>query len=355
VSNPQAGISWLVDEVIPVQGIGFLAAPSTFGKTFLLLDFMLCVARGMPFFGRAIDAPGGSYLVAGEGSYSVPHRVAAAIRNKFGERGAPIAYEASAPNLRSKEERQAFEADDPQRNIIPPAHVRVGRTHPVNDTYQKCLAGKDENDSKSAGDGVRVMQEIADFLGVAVLSTHHFGKNVQAGIRGSSAFKADVDLVLTVPKRGRLELDKVREAPDGTLGAFQLCKVTLGTNAKGRPITSMYVVEGTGSDPDQEFEVINDDSAEGVFARALRAGRSIIREPVKHPDTGEIVDATPIGAVRSAFYNEWEGNDEAKRKAFNRARDDFGDALRAFKIGKQEGLWPPLDNAPIHSHIKPTC
>src|SRR5262249_50755004 len=72
-----AGIEWTIDELLPKQGIGFLAAPSTYGKTFLLFHFCLCVARGTPFFGRAIDAPGGSYLVAGEGAYSVPHRVAA--------------------------------------------------------------------------------------------------------------------------------------------------------------------------------------------------------------------------------------------------------------------------------------
>src|SRR5215469_3596466 len=77
---------WLVDEIIPRVGLGFVYGASYWGKSLLTNgELALAVANGKPFFGRATVR--GSVIVAlGEGVYDAGVRKSARIQREKEDR-----------------------------------------------------------------------------------------------------------------------------------------------------------------------------------------------------------------------------------------------------------------------------
>ena len=217
-------IPWLVDDAIPEQSVGFLAAKSGMGKTFLAIELALCTAFGLPFFGRKIARRGGVHLIAAEGGYSIQARITAALNNKFAELATaagydpardPIAYDKDAPDLLSKEGLAAFieQLRDDDRKMREQYGVPLSLV--IVDTFGQTFSLKDENAAADVSRATRAMKQIVSSLGVTVISTHHYGKDEKADMRGSSALRANADFVLAVKTAGQLRLDKCRDAAEG--------------------------------------------------------------------------------------------------------------------------------------------
>ena len=69
-------LAWLVEGLIPANGLVTIYGPSNKGKTFIALNLLLHVAYGMPFFSR-ITQRGSAYYIAGEGGQGIASRVMA--------------------------------------------------------------------------------------------------------------------------------------------------------------------------------------------------------------------------------------------------------------------------------------
>ena len=68
---------WLIDDMIPEHTTGLIVGESGAGKTFVALHLAGSLAVGKPFFGKKINARGGTVYVCAEGSFSIHDRLRA--------------------------------------------------------------------------------------------------------------------------------------------------------------------------------------------------------------------------------------------------------------------------------------
>jgi hypothetical protein len=175
--------------------LALLYGPPGVGKSFLALDWSLCIAAGLGWHGLKVKK-GLVIYVAGEGHAGLRIRVPAWKQlNEFsGESGAR--YVNAAVIVSRREELSAFLAV-----AAPAAPILV-----VIDTLARCMVGGDEDSAKDMGLFVEATDQIRR-AGATVLVLHHPTKN-KAVPRGSSALTGAADTVLYLrAARGVLRLD----------------------------------------------------------------------------------------------------------------------------------------------------
>lgn len=330
--------AWLVKGVLPHKGIGLLVGESGSGKTFLAIHAALCVAWGVPFFGRR-TRPGGVLYVAAEGGSSVLPRLRAADMALGAVVGAqrlagnsltrsPLRIVTEAPNLSKDGNPIPLVAtiEDAAADFAS-AGSRLALV--VIDTYHGAMGGGDENSAADAGAVLAPLRAAAETHGALILVVHHLGKDTERGARGSNALPAAADAIigLTVPgHKGHvakpsiaLRTGTVTKQRDGEAGeelAYRLPIVPLGTDEDGDPWTTC-VVEPCSPPPRDKDKLTG---ADRDFMEALVAtigerpdGRALLKEVRLHFYAGR-ADAKPA----------------AKRVAFGRA------LLAAIKAGRIE-------------------
>lgn len=202
----------LIDNTLDLRSVALLAGPWSSGKTFLALDWALCVASGKRWQGRDVHVDqftsnGVTYetspsvlYVAAEGVYGIKQRVAAwqAVWNVDSSRLADgIAFLPNAIRLGSG-----------QVGGFAKFVEEYGFRFVIIDTLARCAVGLDENSAKDAGLIVRDLDRIrAATNGGTVLAIHHTGKDGKT-VRGSSAIEAAMDTVYQI--EGDAQLMKLR-------------------------------------------------------------------------------------------------------------------------------------------------
>lgn len=170
--------TWLIDGMV-TDGLTVLAGDPASGKTFLALDWALCIASGQPWLQTAVTERPVLY-VTGEGTAGLPARRRAWIAN----RGHPQARFYCIPhpvNLLDDDDVEALSADV----------YAVGAGLLVIDTLARCMAG-DENSAQDMGGFVSALDRIRSERSCAALVVHHTG--VEKGRpRGSTALHGAVD------------------------------------------------------------------------------------------------------------------------------------------------------------------
>jgi AAA domain/Toprim domain len=247
---------------LPRSGIGLIGGQSGAGKTFVVVDLAVSVASGQPFFGLPIKQLYGVAYVATEGGAGLTKRIAAAIAGRETKPRIPIAYltEGIGDLMKTENVRKLIEKLKRQDSeFVDLFGVPLGLV--IIDTVATSFIMEDEN-AKDAVAVANHMSEISKATSAFVLGVHHYGKNQELGLRGSSAFRANVDQVIAVlarrdgkgnVKKRELALEKNREGVEGDLGRFELTEITLGTDRDRDPIMSCHVAPVT--DWDDEAEV----------------------------------------------------------------------------------------------------
>lgn len=237
---------WRVYGVLPQRGTMMLAGASGAGKTFVIFDLIRRLTTDTHWFGKKIDKQCGVLYVAGEDGGSTVERAAAAFHGvDFDKLKVPfLAIDGSPKDLLTPEGLAAFfvtikaakaelEADGQTLGLI------------VLDTLAAVFAIQDENSSADASKVTNAMKAIEKEFGVLVCCVHHHGKDASKGMRGSNAYFANVDIVLSVHDKTVTSL-KVRNGVTGVVGEFNLVPVALCNDDDKRPITSMQVVPKPG-------------------------------------------------------------------------------------------------------------
>lgn len=181
-------------------------------KSFFALGLLASIATGVPFAGRDVMQRKVLYVV-GEGLYGLSKR-----RDAWEEANACI-IGGDAFHVRTASVNLFRGGDEYEDLLDRVARERYGVI--IFDTLQRASAGAEANSARDAGLITERLGEISTASGASVGIVAHTGKNAEFGIRGSSAFEDDVDIVwrLTCDKDGASRvtatLAKRRNGPEG--------------------------------------------------------------------------------------------------------------------------------------------
>lgn len=344
--------SWLVKNVLPGRGLGLIYGESSAGKTFLAVHASLCVAWGVPFFGRRAK-PGGVLYIAAEGGSGVLPRFdaaehvlegAIAAAHLTGSRDpavarAPIRIVTEAPNLSREGDTAPLirtiraTAVDFERLGFPLAVVIV-------DTLHAALGGGDENSAADMGHALKPLKDAVEEMNLFALIVHHPGKALERGARGSGSLPAAVDtsIELHVPgctgpgakPAGMMRCATVVKQRDGAVGEslhYRLPVTTIGVDEDGEPWTTCTVQP---CDPPK----LDDDGLSKTDRNLIDAVRATLAE-----ERGE---RARFEVARLRFFNLLgEKTAAAKRQAWGRALKIARDAGRIETDDHDLQIWIP--------------
>ena len=192
---------YLVEDFIEEKGFNVLFGPTGGGKSFLALDWSLCVASGLPFYGQKVRQ-GPVVYIAAEGVSGYYSRAQAWCLSRAVE---------DVPDFRLYPEAVNFFTDE---TAAFEAAVRALETPPsliVIDTMARCLTGGDENSARDVGLFIDNAGQLANKFGSALLTVHHTGKNGEDE-RGSSALRAACEVTMSLkPEGSGLKLSSIKQ------------------------------------------------------------------------------------------------------------------------------------------------
>lgn len=320
-----------VRDIVPYVGTGITGGQSGAAKTFFKVAETVELAAGGRIADREVRDPCGTAILLGEGGGNYGNRIAAYKAHRGYDRPLPIVWREYCGNLFDPREVKALIRDLRlvQDFFEDEFGLPLGRFHM--DTIASLFEMSDENSNAEIQRVCQIMKQISTELGIYVDGCHHLGKNKEAGLRGGSAWRGGVDIVLGVLadrdettgecKNRRLVQIKNREGPEGPISAFELKQYDLGFDDYGEPFGSA-VVEFTG----QVQHTKPPTPAQRMFDDAFHA--ALHEHGHKHVvmDDGPPVNAVDVQRVGDEFFRrhvEGEGDPkkrkEAARKAWKRA------------------------------------
>lgn len=279
---------FLIDGILPAGGFSVLFGPSGVGKSFLALDWALCVASGLAWYGNQ-SKPGWVLYIAAEGRSGLGIRVQAWQHGRRQAEVERIRFLPEAVNFLdaahlAKARRTLTELPEP------PVLVVV-------DTMARSMIGGDENAARDVGMFIDAADELCKASGAARLIVHHTGKNGEDE-RGSSALRGAADLMAALKPDDagiRLECVKAKDSEEFEPWNLHLesvldsCQLRLGSSqatvspAERQILESL--TEGFGSDP----------VASGVLQRASGVADRSYYRALKALDDKGFLDREQVG------------------------------------------------------------
>ena len=201
--------TWLIPGVLPAAGVGMIYGESGSYKSFLALDMGLSLAFGIPGQWGAPPVKNDVLFLAGEGPVATAKKRWPAwmewqdieFRNDH-----RFMIKDRVPFYTDNDGWEHVKADIAELNAKPALIVI--------DTLTRLITGLDENSAKDASMITNFMEQLARYYECFVLAVHHTGKDQNKGARGSSAFYANMDTVISTKlKVGGTEF-RVRKQKD---------------------------------------------------------------------------------------------------------------------------------------------
>ncbi len=232
-------INWRIKGVIPERGIAAIYGPSGSGKSFLVVDMAINIAKGTDWFGyRAKPCPVTYVCLEGEAGLSVR---LAAFRTK-GSIPKEIEFIDQSVNLQDTKDLrdlvQAIKANQMDEGIV------------IIDTLNRAVPGMDENSSVDMGNAINACKLIQQGVGGLVLLVHHSGKDATKGMRGHSSLHAALDAAIEVKRSGddrEWSVAKAKDGADGKAHPFMLEVLDMGEDEDGDAITSCVIRPSVGA------------------------------------------------------------------------------------------------------------
>lgn len=184
--------TWLIPGVLPAAGIGMIYGESGSYKSFLALDMALCLAFGLPGQWGAPPVQNDVLFLAGEGPVATAKKRWPAWMQWQG-------IDTRESHRFMIKDRVPFYTDTEGWEHVKADLAELGAkpTLIIIDTLTRLITGLDENSAKDASMITNFMEQLARYFECMVLAVHHTGKDQNKGARGSSAFYANMDTVLS--------------------------------------------------------------------------------------------------------------------------------------------------------------
>jgi len=230
---------WLIDDYLPKSGPAVIYGHPGCGKTFLALSIAAHVAEGKQWAGRHVVGGPVVYLVA-EGLTGFRNRLAAMFDAGLMSRSAPFAYIPVPIDLQSP-------AGDVDSLIATVRHMAGKLGSPpaliVIDTLSKTFgAGKENTDDMATY--VANCERVAGAFDCLTLIVHHRPKDSESReLRGHSSLRGGVvtSILVEGDQLRTATTVKQKDGPEGERVAFELERVVLGEDRRGKEVTSCLV------------------------------------------------------------------------------------------------------------------
>lgn len=224
---------YFIKGVLPRDGLAVLYGESGAGKSFIVLDMLGAIVRGVPWRGQRVRQARVVYVCA-EGQRGFAKRWQAYKSHNALPLVDGFMVITDVPNLLQQDDKVIAErlAEAGGVDLI------------VFDTFAQVTPGANENASEDVGKALRHCRRLHDATGATVVLVHHAGKDLTRGARGWSGLKAAADVELEVTRDGRyrsVRLSKSKDGEDGTEMPFTLHTVAIGVDSDGDPVTSCVV------------------------------------------------------------------------------------------------------------------
>jgi hypothetical protein len=195
---------WIIDGLLPAQGLIIPYGPPKVGKTFVVLSMGLHIAAGKDWCGRAVRQ-GVVVYIAGEGLGGLALRIKAMRLEYDIPADVPFFVRPKAVNFR-----------DPQAVAELIAVARdTAAGHPIAlvvvDTLARAMPGVDENSAQEVGLVIAACDAVKEQLQCSVAPIHHTGKDQERGMRGSNAIHGAVDTTLRIKAAGDRRIQMINE------------------------------------------------------------------------------------------------------------------------------------------------
>jgi hypothetical protein len=236
--------TWLIDDVLGTSTLAVLYGKPGSGKSFLALDWALCVAANFPWNGREVR--GGTVLyIAAEGVGGLGIRVRA-WTERFGisvKELDNIRFYPTAINLLNPERRQGLIE---MTMTLEPTLVII-------DTLARSMVGGDENSTRDVGLAIDAADHVKTVTGATVLVVHHTSKGGET-YRGSSSIEGAADTMVLVEAEAANLTVKCEKAKDAE--PFQPIKLIRSViTIRGGTLTSCILQPHEASTATDELAV----------------------------------------------------------------------------------------------------
>ena len=236
-SSQPAPIKWLVRGWIQDQALIMVHGPSGGGKTFVVLDWMLHMAAGLPAWANQKAAPSNIVYLAGEGHQGLKGRIAAWKHH----------HQASKLNMWLSKEGCDLNTLTGYNKVVQAIQsLPVVPKVIVVDTLHRFLDG-DENSSQDTKTMLDACSRLMNKFNSTLLLVHHTGvsEEAQHRARGSSAWRGALDIEISiVPAKDNQPMQIIqRKSKDAELAeplAAELVSVQIPNwfDEDGEPVTS---------------------------------------------------------------------------------------------------------------------
>lgn len=313
--------TWLLDDLLPCAGIGFIYGPPGSYKSFMALDMALSIASGKEWHGYECENPGATIYIAAEGVRGIQERTVA-WRIHHQQPNAPFGILKGAVMM-----------DDPLSvsalgQMLEGEQERIGQKIRmiVIDTLARSFNG-DENSAQEIGAFVNACSRLSSDVGDCfVLIVAHTGKAIEKGMRGSSALDgaADCHFLVTKPNQGQalVKNTKQKDVEMAEPMRFAMELVDTGIrDRKDRPRKSLVPIlesKGENADPDAEddfnvFDIKGVQILVGLVKASENANKKLSEDDLRK----EFIDCMQFseGKKLEAAKKSWQ-------RYYKRARED---------------------------------
>lgn len=225
----------LLGNILP-EGFLVMFGPSGVGKSFLAMDWALCVATGLSWYGQQVQQ-GWVLHIAAEGASGLWRRVEA-WQHARGHTGTEaIRFHAGAVNFLDPKDVSKLKAAI-KTMPAPPTLIVI-------DTLARCMVGGDENTAKDVGLYIAAVDELRATYNASALTVHHTGRDGEDE-RGSSALRGAADAMLALRADGAgLKLQCVKEKDAEAFEPWRLHLENVAESCVLRCGTPVGLVSGT--------------------------------------------------------------------------------------------------------------
>jgi hypothetical protein len=342
--DPLAGPQWIIPGVIQEGQTAIGAGAPGSGKSFVILDWLARITRGLNFCGKPV-MQGGAVYVTGEGQTGLPKRIAAlAAEYELSEQN-PFLYVRTMPRLLDAPDTKDFITAVKFQTREWAAPIRLMAF----DTFNRALVGGSENDGADIARLLDSDIRIKEAFRCATLYAHHPGKAEGNDTRGHFSLKCDTDVNMIFSGAAgtrMIEIKKQKDDQDGGQFAYALRPIEIGRHTQsGETVTSCLVDWLDGS------ALV---AKSGAWPKSLsflrdKIAAAILEEGIDHHPGGDgpPVKAATIERVRELYRRDYvytkegDGRAEAARKAFSRHMDSAlaSKLISAEPVGSRQLVW----------------